>query len=112
VDEPAQIEITKALNQLLSRGDLYSPQAWHDTALSEALRKELSRREPRTPQDVRRRNRLLLEGTFPQHIRPPPPIISPQLLIAFTLLGLFPLLIKRLVSRGGVRTPQQDSNRV
>jgi hypothetical protein len=42
-------------------------------------------------------NRQLLVAAFPSMIQPPQPIIGPRLLIAFCLLGLFPVTVKHLM---------------
>jgi uncharacterized membrane protein YdjX (TVP38/TMEM64 family) len=54
-------------------------------------------------------NRSVLVLNIPE-VLPPQPILSKQLLLAFVLLGLFPLIVKKLMSR--FRPANSDSNAV
>ena len=51
------------------------------------------------PQELSELNRRLFEQAFPDHILQPQPILPLELLIAFTLLGVFPLIVKKIMSR-------------
>lgn len=54
-------------------------------------------------------NRSILVLSIPE-VLPPQPILSKQLLLAFALLGLFPLIVKKLMSR--FRSADPDSTAV
>ena len=50
------------------------------------------------PAELTRRNRAWLETAYPQFIAPPQTILSWKLLLAFGLLGIFPLVIKKMMN--------------
>jgi uncharacterized membrane protein YdjX (TVP38/TMEM64 family) len=59
------------------------------------------------PQELSELNRRLLEQAFPDHILQPQPILPLELFVAFTLLGVFPLIVKKLMSRFRPPSPEQ-----
>jgi len=70
--------------------------------------------EPDDSKSVRRQvtaiNRSVLVLNIPE-VLPPQPILSKQLLLAFALLGLFPLIVKKLMSRFRPADPASTSER-
>ncbi|QDU39291.1 TVP38/TMEM64 family inner membrane protein YdjZ [Maioricimonas rarisocia] len=89
----ARVEIVSGLNAALRQPELALLKPWRQPFETEAetdrdLEKELTRL-----------NRNLLVQTWPELIRPPSSILSPQLIIAFVLLGLFPLLVKKIMQK-------------
>ena len=73
------------MNTAIKRPELSLAQEWQDEVLK--------------PKEVSALNRKLLERTFPAHILPAKPILSVNLFVAFTLLCLFPLLLKKFMAR-------------
>ena len=77
-------ELAAALDDLLQREDFYDAQAWRRVNLrAEARRLAVADPATLTPEEIARRNRLVLESAFPDLIR-----ISRPLSTQFTYLGM------------------------
>ena len=106
LENAKKIEFINALNQLLTRPDLALSNAWQ-TEFSE---REESRAVAKS-KELTKVNRTLLVLSFPGEIGPPQPILSKQLILAFVLLGLFPIVVKRLMNKwrpSAVRRASQE----
>jgi len=86
-------EQTKALlaeiNESLLRPDFALQPAWSGMLASETVQDKT----------ISSLNRRILVAAMPEVISPPQPILSKQMVLAFVLLGTFPILAKRLVAR-------------
>jgi uncharacterized membrane protein YdjX (TVP38/TMEM64 family) len=107
----AELQLIAALNRLLQTPDLVLNSAWQTAP---GVQVEVSES---TPAERRRAltqlNRLALIAAFPDHVRPPQPILSLNLLIALALLGIFPIAVKRLARRlRPARLPAEPARRV
>jgi uncharacterized membrane protein YdjX (TVP38/TMEM64 family) len=84
--------LLRGLNEIMKRRELSLAKPWYDVELK--------------PQEISKLNRRLLERAFPDHILQPQPVLSVKLFLAFTLLGVFPLIIKKIVARVRLVTPE------
>jgi uncharacterized membrane protein YdjX (TVP38/TMEM64 family) len=91
-----KMRIVDGLNQVTKRADLALDADWQ--AALEPKSEDPATRIAET-KIVTRVNRDLLEAILPDKIGAPQPIISRQLVIAFVILGLFPLIVKKVLSR-------------
>jgi uncharacterized membrane protein YdjX (TVP38/TMEM64 family) len=93
----ARRAVIAQLNDLLAESDLYQSDTWSDVPLNESTQRLLdkSQRAPLKPSAQSRLNRALLEAALSPAIRPEEPILSPRLILAFVLLGIFPLAAKK-----------------
>ncbi len=90
-----EAQLTSLLNSVLTNPNMSLHRQWHEFFLRDPSRMATDTgREENRLTDL---NRHLLVVAFPTMVRPPQPIVSPRLLIAFCLLGLFPLAVKRLM---------------
>lgn len=88
-------QLVAMINLAIKRPDFSLKAGWaqvydEDEKASNAARRKVERQ-------VTKANRELLVRAFPRYIQPVRPIISPQLLVAFCLLGVFPIAAKRMM---------------
>jgi len=90
-----KLQLTKALNSMLASDDLV-PGSARPSSPQEHLSAD---RQRQRSQQRTSANRSALVSAFPDLVRPPQPILNGRLLLAFALLGLFPLIVKKLLDR-------------
>jgi uncharacterized membrane protein YdjX (TVP38/TMEM64 family) len=90
LDDEQKLATTNALNELLKQPDFALDPAWQS---QESDQRESSKKQ------LSAINRSVLVYSFPNLVLPPQPILSKQLLLAFVLLGFFPLVAKKLLQR-------------
>ena len=95
-----KLRIIRGLNRILGESD-FALQPGRDGGLSEPGFSS-GRERRKAERRVTAINRSVLVLNIPE-VLPPQPILSKQLLLAFALLGLFPLIVKKLMSH--VRPP-------
>jgi len=100
----SRIAIVSGLNAALRQPGLALLEPWRqpfadDSGPDDDREKELTRL-----------NRQLLVLTWPELIRPPSPILSPQLILAFVLLGLFPLIVRKIMARFRTKSQHADES--
>jgi uncharacterized membrane protein YdjX (TVP38/TMEM64 family) len=95
-DLEARTQILSGLNQLVIRPDLVLDEPWRqvfETAGGdEQERRAMAKRLSKT-------NRDILVAAFPGIVSPPRPILSKQLILAFVVLGVFPLVVRKIMQR-------------
>jgi len=100
-----KLRIIRGLNRILAESD-FALRPGRDGGFSEpGLPAGKDRKK--AERQVTAINRSVVVLNIPE-VLPPQPILSKQLLLAFALLGLFPLIVKKLMSR--FRPVEADSN--
>jgi len=90
-----RLRLTKSLNSMLAFDDLALTSAWHSgREMNLSVSRQRQRDKLRTSI-----NRSVLVFAFPDVVLPPQPILNGRLLLAFAMLGLFPLIVKTLLGR-------------
>lgn len=98
----ARSDVIAELNRLLSDPGFYDSDVWRNVELdaeTQAMVTEHQSAPSLEGKNLTRLNRRLLEAAFRGIISSPRPILSPQLFLAFVLLGVFPLLARRIMAR-------------
>ncbi len=99
------------LNSAIARPDFGLQPEWATLFQGGNLEKDGNERAGE--KELTRINRMLLVRAFPQSIKTPGRLVSPNLLVAFCLLGLFPLVAKRLMQRWrGQRKDETNASRL
>lgn len=101
-----QERLVVVLNSAIAKPDFALQPGW--AALFEGSDREKDGSDRDREKQLTRINRMLLVRAFPQSIKTPGRLVSPNLLVAFCLLGLFPIVAKRLMQR--VRRPRKDES--
>lgn len=91
----SKLHLTRSLNAMLSASDFAVKPVWRGD-LNAPLTSDQKKQRGRQLTAI---NRSTLVFAFPNVVLPPQPILSRRLLLAFILLGLFPLIVKKLMSR-------------
>jgi uncharacterized membrane protein YdjX (TVP38/TMEM64 family) len=103
----AKLRLTQALNEMLRQGDLALQPGWDGGLKRPGFLDKAKQHEAQLK--VTAINRAALTMNIGE-VLPPQPILSKQLLLAFALLGVFPLIVKKLLSR--FRPVDPDSSAV
>ncbi|MFP6765908.1 MAG: TVP38/TMEM64 family protein, partial [Planctomycetaceae bacterium] len=90
-----RLRLTKSMNTILTSEDLALMSIWQSSL---GMKLSVDRQKQRERQRTAF-NRSALVFAFPDVVLPPQPILNRQLLLAFVLLGLFPLIVKKLLER-------------
>jgi hypothetical protein len=88
ISNDQKLRTTNAINRLLKQSNFALDEPWQPSNSNNDDQKEITAI-----------NRSVLVMAFPQHVLPPQPILSKQLLLAFVLLGFFPIIVKKLMQR-------------
>ncbi len=94
-DNDAKVQIIADLNRLIGRADFSLREPWRSAF--QAVEEAESRRK--THKQLTKINRDILVAVYPHIISPPRPILSKQLILAFVILGFFPLVVKKIMQR-------------
>lgn len=102
-NEDEKATLLNSLNTALAQPDFALQPGW--------LRKtQVPGTETRSDATIRKQttsiNRAILIAAMPNTISAPQPILSRRLMLAFVLLGSFPIIVKKLMSRLRNRTPR------
>ena len=119
-DEETTDRLILSLNDLMRRPDLTLISAWQEPFVSESHtggddhdvdgQSEKAGTMAKRIKKLTDINRDLLVLIFPNDIREPQPILSKQLIIAFVVLGLFPIVVKKSMQRIQSRKPKTESS--
>jgi uncharacterized membrane protein YdjX (TVP38/TMEM64 family) len=102
-----RLRLVRGINRILAQSD-FALQPGRDGGLSQSGLPENEDRK-KVERQVTAINRSVLVLNIPE-VLPPQPILSKRLLLAFALLGVFPLIVKKLLSR--FRPADPDSSAV
>ena len=96
IDGPTKKRVVTAINQQLIRAEFLL-----SSDLPKTVRRlnQAAAPDPGSGRQLTQANRAALVAAFPHLILPPQPIVDPQLLIALALLGVFPLVMRKIVQR-------------
>lgn len=98
-----QQQILRTANRLLQQPDFSLATDWQQVLRppvavdSESPQRKKQRRE--AEKRLTEVNRELLVAAWPDLVSPPQPILSKQLFAAFAVLGVFPILVKKIMGR-------------
>ena len=102
LDSEAKFQIVTGINRLMTSPDLALDAGWREAVLPEELKEPNDENQKERRAAIKRltkANRAILVAAFPDMILPPQPILSKQLIAAFLVLGLFPLVLKKVMQR-------------
>lgn len=103
-----QLRLVRGINRILAQSDFALPPGSVGGLDQPGLL--LGEARKKVERQVTAINRSVLVLNIPE-VLPPQPILSKQLLLAFALLGLFPLIVKKLMSRFRPADPAATSER-
>jgi len=96
IDGPTQKRLVMAINQQMIRSEFSLSPDLPETARNH---NQDAAPDPGPGRQLTQANRAVLVAAFPHLILPPQPMVHPQFLIALALLGVFPLVMRKIVQR-------------
>jgi len=96
LNSESKARIVTGINDLMSKPEFALNADWREAVRADE--KDLKERRAAIKR-LTKANRAILVAAFPDVILPPQPILSKQLIAAFAILGVFPLVVKKIVQR-------------